>query len=106
VDKKVYQWVCLCVGMLMLSPLFATLVQVEGAVEAMAIELVVTKEGSGQVSGRECDKCDVKRFIVTTETQMYRGESVLSVAESRRLNGRPGTILYDLKSRQATRIFW
>jgi len=106
VDKKVYQWVCLCVGVLMLSPAFAILVQTEGAVEAMAIELVVTKEGLGQVSGRECDKCRVKRFTVTAETKMYRGESVLSVVESRRLNGRSGTILYDLKSRQATRIFW
>ncbi|MDQ7074517.1 MAG: hypothetical protein Q9O24_05050 [Gammaproteobacteria bacterium] len=104
--KKVYQWVCLCLGLLFLSPSFATLVPVEGAVEAMAIELLLTKEGRGQVSGRECDRCKVKSFSVNAETKMYRGERLLSVAESRRLNGRSGTILYDLKSRKATRIFW
>ena len=88
------------------TPGFATIIPVEEAVEAVAIQVRLTDDLTGRVSGRSCDTCELKRFPITPETQAIENNVRVDLRRLRDWHGKPATIIYNLRSGKATRILW
>ncbi len=88
------------------TPGFATIIPVEEAVEAVAIQVRLNDDLTGRVSGRSCDTCELKRFPITPETQAIENNVRVDLRRLRDWHGKPATIIYNLRSGKATRILW
>ena len=78
----------------------------EEAVEALAIDVRIANDSTGYVSGRQCDECETHRFKITPETKFIGNAQVVGIRELRARNGKPATIIYNLKTRLAAKIVW
>ncbi|GEM_PF-6308562 len=92
--------------LLVASPAAAVLIPVSEAIEALTLIVDVRADGRGQVSGRECDDCPLRRFRVSPQTRYSADGQPVGVAELRARNGQPATIIYNLESGLATRVLW
>ena len=88
------------------SPGWATIIPLEEAVEAVAIQVRLSNDLTGRVSGRSCDTCEMKRFPITPETQAIENNVRVDLRRLRDWHGKPATIIYNLRSGKATRIIW
>lgn len=81
-------------------------IPVEEAVEALAIHVRVATDRTGRISGRQCEACELHTFPVTPRTRFSANGVPVGVDELRLHNGLPATIIYNLRSGEATRIVW
>ena len=94
------------VALVFASPGWATIIPVEEAVEAVAIQVRLSDDLTGRVSGRSCETCELKRFPITPETQAIENNQRVDLRRLRDWHGKPATIIYNLRSGNATRIIW
>lgn len=85
---------------------WATIIPVEEAVEAVALDLRLNDDGTGTVSGGSCDACERKRFPVTLQTQAFENNVRVDIRRALEQRGQPATIIYNLRSGEATKIMW
>jgi len=85
---------------------WATIIPIEEAVEAVALQVRLSNDLTGRVSGRSCDSCELKQFPVTPETQAFENNVRVDLHRLRDWHGKPATIIYNLRSGKATRILW
>ena len=85
---------------------WATIIPVEEAVEAVALQVRLGSDLTGKVGGRSCDSCELKEFPVTSATQAFENNERVDLRMLRDQNGKPGTIIYNLRTGEATRIIW
>lgn len=85
---------------------WATIIPVEEAVEAVALQVRLSDDLTGTVAGRSCDGCELKRFPVTAATQAFEDNVRVDLRRLRDRHGKPGTIIYNIRSGEATRILW
>lgn len=90
----------------LLSPVsVAEVTLLEDAVEAGGIELLVDQAGLGMVVASDCADCP-KKFPVTAQTAFKLGNQDIALKKARELSHKPGTIVFDIKSRNATTVQW
>lgn len=97
---------CLAFFLVVSQSATAVLIPVEGAVEAQALDVVLFNDLTGFVSGRECDKCELQKLSITPETKAYKQGQLVDLRQAKAQQGRPGFIIYDLETRNATAIRW
>ena len=85
---------------------WATIIPVEEAVEAVALQVRLDDDLTGTVAGRSCERCELKRFPVTSATEAYENNVRVDLRKLIDQHGKPGTIIYNLRSGKATRILW
>ncbi len=85
---------------------WATIIPVEEAVEAVALEVSLNENLTGTVGGRSCQSCDLKEFPVTGATQAYENNVRVDLRKLIDRHGKPATIIYNIRSGEATRILW
>lgn len=85
---------------------WATIIPVEEAVEAVALKVRLSNDLTGKVGGRSCQRCELKEFPVTSETEAYENNVRVNLSKLRDRRGKPATIIYNLRSGEATRILW
>ena len=85
---------------------WATIIPVEEAVEAVALQVRLNENLTGSVAGRSCDSCELKVFPVTNETQAFENNERVDLRRLRDWYGKPATIIYNIRSGNATRILW
>ena len=85
---------------------WATIIPVEEAVEAVALEVRLGNDLTGTVVGRSCDTCERKEFPVTSATQAFENDVRVDLRKLLDQHGKPATIIYNIRSGEATRILW
>lgn len=85
---------------------WATIIPVEEAVEAVALRVRLGNDLTGTVAGRSCDSCELKEFPVTSATQAFENNERVDLRRLRDRYGKPATIIYNIRSGEATRILW
>jgi hypothetical protein len=85
---------------------WATIIPVEEAVEAVALQVRLNENLTGSVAGRSCDSCELKEFPVTNATQAFENNERVDLRRLRDWYGKPATIIYNIRSGEATRILW
>jgi hypothetical protein len=85
---------------------WATIIPVEEAVEAVALQVRLNENLTGTVAGRSCDSCELKEFPVTNATQAFENNERVDLRRLRDWYGKPATIIYNIRSGEATRILW
>lgn len=85
---------------------WATIIPVEDAVEAVALEVRLDENLTGTVVGRSCDSCERKEFPITAQTQAFENNIRVDLRRLRDRHGQPATIIYNIRSGEATRILW
>ena len=85
---------------------WATIIPVEEAVEAVALDVRLNNDMTGTVSGASCSQCERKRFPVTRATEAYENNQRVDLRKLRDQQGKPATIIYNIRSGEATRILW
>ena len=88
------------------APSWATIIPVEEAVEAVALEVRLEEDLTGTIAGRSCERCELKRFPVTPATEAYENNVRVNLRSLLDRHGKPGTIIYNIRSGEATRILW
>ena len=88
------------------APGWATIIPVEEAVEAVALQVRLGNDLTGKVGGRSCDACELKEFPVTSATQAFEDDVRVDLRRLFDRHGKPATIIYNLRSGEATRILW
>lgn len=88
------------------APGWATIILVEDAVEAVALEVRLEDDLTGTVVGRSCENCERKRFPITPQTQALENNVRVDLRRLRDRHGKPATIIYNIRSGEATRILW
>ncbi len=88
------------------APAWATIILVEEAVEAVALDVRLNDDLTGTVTGSSCDGCERKRFPVTPQTQALENNVRVDLRRLRDQHGKPATIIYNIRSGEATRILW
>ena len=82
----------------------AVLELVEQAVEAVELEVRVDASRTGYAIGARCDTCRKQRFTITPETVYVRNAQRVDPSQASSFSGRPGTIIYDIETREVTKI--
>ena len=72
----------------------------------MALQVRLSNDLTGHVSGRSCDQCELKRFPVTSATEAYENNVRVDLRRLADQHGKPATIIYNIRSGKATRILW
>ena len=85
---------------------WATIIPIEEAVEAVALEVRLNENLTGSVIGASCDTCERKEFPITPQTQALENNIPVDIRRLRDQNGKPATIIYNIRSGEATRILW
>jgi len=85
---------------------WATIIPIEEAVEAVALQVRLDDNLTGTVAGRSCDSCELKEFPVTNATQAFENNVRVDLRRLRDWYGKPATIIYNIRSGEATRILW
>lgn len=86
------------------APASAVLELVEESVEAVELEVRVDRSLNGYATGAKCESCAKRRFKVTPETVYYRNYKRVDPSQASSFSGKPGTIIYNIKSRDVTKI--
>ena len=92
--------------LMMALPAAATIIPREEAVEAVAVTVTLRDDLTGRISGRSCNACETKTFPLTPETQAVKNNQRVDLLQLRSLNGKPATIIYNIRTGLATRILW
>jgi len=95
----------------MLTPVYSgftlagPLVMVEEAIESEKLSIKISKDLTGVIRGKICDRCEVILVSITPDTKLFiKGKQVsLSKASSR--SGKPGTATFNIKSKKVTKIY-
>ena len=82
----------------------AILEPVEESVEAVKLEVRVDSSYNGYATGAQCDSCPLQRFKITPKTVYIRNYEQVDPSQAGTFSGKPGTIVYDIKTRDVTRI--
>jgi hypothetical protein len=78
---------------------------VEEAIESSAVELVFNSEGTvAEIIANACDGCDRQHFLPARELEMTWGKDEIDLPTARGLNGRPATVIYNIRSKAATAV--
>ncbi|MDH3451796.1 MAG: hypothetical protein OEN20_05195 [Gammaproteobacteria bacterium] len=85
---------------------WATIIPIEDAVEAVALEVRLNDNLTGSVVGRSCEGCERKEFPITPQTQALENNIRVDLRRLRDRHGKPATIIYNIRSGEATRILW
>ena len=88
------------------APAWSTIIPVEGAVEAVALEVYLRDDLTGHVAGRSCETCERKSFPITPDTRAFVGKDEVDLRDVLDQRGKPATIIYNLESGRATKIAW
>ena len=94
------------VALVTASASWATIIPIEEAVESVALEVRLNENLVGTVVGRSCDTCERKEFPVTPQTQALENNIRVDLRKLRDQHGKPATIIYNIRSGEATRILW
>lgn len=80
-------------------------VLVEEAIESASLNIKISRDLTGIVRGKVCDRCETIVVNITPETKLFiKGEQAdLSRAASR--SGKPGTAVFNIKTRKVTKIY-
>jgi len=85
---------------------WATIIPLEEAVEAVALEVRLEDNLTGTIAGRSCERCARKEFPITPATEAYENNVRVNLRRLLDRHGKPGTIIYNIRSGEATRILW
>ena len=97
---------CLVLCAALALPARATLVPIEDALETVALDVRLRDDLTGTVTGKSCDTCESKRFAVTPQTQAIHNKVRVNLRQILEQRGKPATIIYNIRSRDATKIIW
>lgn len=88
------------------GPSLATIIPVEDAVEAVSLRVRLSDDLTGKVGGRSCETCELKEFPITPQTRAFENNQQVDLRRLRDWYGKPATIIYNIRSGEATRILW
>lgn len=77
----------------------------EKSIEAMEFKISATA-GSGYILTKECATCPVVRLNVTTSTRAFFNNKSVPLSQVPALATSITTVVYDLKTMNAKRIYW
>jgi len=81
------------------------LVSLEEAIESEKLSIKISKDLTGVIRGKICDRCEVILVSITPDTKLFiKGKQVdLSKASTR--SGKPGTATFNIKTKKVTKIY-
>ncbi|MDH5425637.1 MAG: hypothetical protein OEY29_11640 [Gammaproteobacteria bacterium] len=77
---------------------------IEGAIESEALSIKISKDLSGIITGKVCQRCETQVLKITPATQLFIAGKKVGLTRATTQSGKPGVAFYDLKTRLVTRI--
>ena len=81
-----------------------SIIIVEDAIESVSLRIKVSKDLTGVVTGRVCQRCDLKVLKVTPATKMFADGKQIALSRASQYSGKPGTAFFDIKTQLVTKI--
>lgn len=98
----------LMMTVLMFSGVFsvsaAGLVEIEHAIESEALGIRLSNDLKGVIKGRRCDRCDVVLVKITPATKFNVNGIAKPLIEAQKWAGKPGTAVYNIKTKEVRSI--
>ena len=82
------------------------LIMVEDAIEAAFVEVKIDSDLKGTISAAPCDKCKLQRFKLTSATQAEHNGRKVHLSRIKKLDGKPATVVYNIKTKTAVKVIW
>ncbi|MCW9024113.1 MAG: hypothetical protein OQK73_05470 [Gammaproteobacteria bacterium] len=81
-------------------------VVVNESVEAAYISVRIDKSLNGTISVSDCAKCKALKLKINPDTKAKHKGKPVHLYKIKELNGVPGTVTYDVKTKTAVRVRW
>jgi len=82
----------------------AGLVELEHAIESDALGIRLSSDLKGIIKGKRCDTCNVVLVKITPSTRFDVEGVVKPLIEAQKWAGKPGTVIYNIKTQEASSI--
>ena len=82
----------------------AGLVELEHAIESDALGIRMSNDLKGVIKGKRCDTCKVVLVKITSSTRFDIDGVVTPLIEAQKWAGKPGTVIYNIKTQEARAI--
>lgn len=77
---------------------------IEGAIESEALSIKISKDLTGIVTGKVCQRCETQVLKITPVTQLFIAGQKVKLQRATTQSGKSGVAFFDLKTRLVTRI--
>lgn len=77
---------------------------IEDAYEFTELRIVMHTEDTGQIVVRKCDECPDITLDITPETQFFKADRKVPLADALKFRSRAGVAFRDMESTNVTRI--
>jgi len=104
--KNIVRVLILLSSMLMTASVFSKpVVMVEEAIESESLSIKISKDLTGIVRGRVCDRCEVIVVKITPDTKLFIEGKPVALSKAASRSGKPGTVVFNIKTQQVTKIY-
>jgi len=80
-------------------------VMIEEAIESESLTIKMSKDFTGVIRGKVCQSCELIVVRITPQTKLFIKGKQADLSEASGRSGKPGTAIFDIKSRNVTRIY-
>lgn len=77
---------------------------VENAIESQALNIRLSNDLSGVVTGKQCDRCETEVVKITPQTKLFVNGVPADLIDAKVLSGKPGTAIFNIKTREVSKI--
>ncbi len=85
---------------------YSELINIEDAIEAASVKVQIDQSLNGTISVSPCDKCKHVSLKINADTQAEHNGKHVHLNKIKSLNGKPATVVYDVKTRTAVKVIW
>lgn len=81
------------------------MVLIEEAIESESLVIKMSKDLTGVIRGRICDRCELIVVRITPETKLFINGKQTDLSKASGRSGKPGTASFNVKSQKVTKIY-
>lgn len=81
------------------------LVNLEEAIESEKLSIKMSKDLTGIIRGKICDRCEVILVSITPDTKLFIKGKQVDLSKASMRSGKPGTATFNIKTKKVTKIY-
>jgi len=81
------------------------LTNIEEAIESEKLSIKMSKDLTGVIRGKICDRCEVILVSITPDTKLFVKGKQVDLSKASTLSGKPGTATFNIKTKKVTKIY-
>jgi len=81
------------------------LISLEEAIESEKLSIKISKDLTGVIRGKICQRCEVILVSITPETKLFINRKQVDLSKASARSGKPGTAIFNIKTKKVTKIY-